>query len=155
MDALGKNNIESELIIDQTRPTTQKERIMGQSQQLLRVDRESISPIDNSIEERLIEKVKNLAYQINGIIISDYAKGIITEHMSKYIISLARGIKKPIVVDPKPVHKNFYANATLITPNAKEAAEMAEIEEKSESDLIKIGNELMASLNSNILITRG
>lgn len=155
LDALEKNSIEAELIIDQSRPTTQKERIMGQNQQLLRIDRESKAFIDNFIEEMLIEKIKNLAYQIDGIVLSDYAKGVITEHMSKYIISLARGMKKPIVVDPKPKHKNFYANATLITPNAKEASEMTGIEEKTERDLISIGNELMRGLNSNVLITRG
>ena len=62
---------------------------------------------------------------------------------------------KPIIVDPKPKHINFYKNVTLITPNNAEASEMTQIEDGSDETVMEIGAKLLKQLNTNVLITRG
>ena len=76
--------------------------------------------------------------------------------MEKLIV-LCKEKNKIIVIDPKPKHKDFYKNATLITPNHKEAHEMTGFAEKEllDIDIEKIGKQLLEDLNSNILITKG
>lgn len=152
---LRRNNIETEFVTDLKKPTIQKVRIMGHNQQLLRVDYENTSNIDEVMENKVLEKLKKIIPQVDGVIISDYAKGIVTRRVARSTVDFARQQNKIVIVDPKPAHKEFYRDVTLITPNSKEAGEMAGIVEKSEEDLVRIGNKVMSDLNCNVLITRG
>ena len=143
------------IIIDAVKPTTQKVRILGHNQQLLRVDYENKEYLDKEIEEKIMNKLKELIKKIEVVIISDYAKGIVTSNLVKGIIQLCEENNKIVIIDPKPKHKEFYKNANLITPNNKEACQMLKIEENNGKELNEIGNALVRELNSNILITRG
>lgn len=143
------------LVIDKKRPTTQKVRIIGQNQQLLRVDYESTEKNEGGAKEEIIGFIEKNIGKTDAIVISDYGKGVVTQPLINRVIKIAKDSKKIITVDPKPASGVFYNDVTLITPNQKEAAEMANIEIKTEEDLVSIGNKLVIGCNSNVLITRG
>jgi len=143
LNELKKRNINTEgIITDQNKPTTQKVRILGQKQQLLRIDYEKKDYLNKETENKIIAFIKEKIEKIDAIIISDYAKGVITKNLIENIKKIAGN--KIIIVDPKPKHKDFYKNTTLITPNLKEAREMADNEEN-----------LIKELNTSILVTKG
>ena len=156
MDELKKKNIDvNGILIDKDRQTTQKVRILGKSQQLLRVDYENNEHIHVDLENAIISFVEKNIKNADVVVISDYAKGVITPEAGRKIMQLSKQNNKPIIVDPKPKHKEFYKDMTLITPNNAEASEMSGIEGESDETAIKMGNNLLKNLNANILITRG
>ena len=142
LNELKKRNINTEgIFTDKNKPTTRKVRILGHKQQLLRIDYEKKEYINKEIENNILNFIKNTT-NIDAIIISDYAKGVITKNLIENIKTIAQN--KIIIVDPKPKHKDLYKNVTLITPNLKEAKEMTDKEEN-----------LINELNSTILVTKG
>lgn len=153
---LKSKGIDTEgIFIDNDKPTTQKVRIVGRSQQLLRVDYEKKEHVHKDIEDSLIGFLKKTVKEIDIIVISDYAKGVITPKFCDALLELSRLHSKPVIVDPKPKHLDLYSNVALITPNNAEASEMAGIEDGSDEATIEIGNKLLKYLNTNVLITRG
>jgi D-beta-D-heptose 7-phosphate kinase/D-beta-D-heptose 1-phosphate adenosyltransferase len=97
-----------------------------------------------------------LVPQVDAVIISDYGKGMVIEETTRLIIDLCRKLKKPVTVDPKGKDYSKYRWATVVTPNLKEASLAANIEIKTEADVIKTGKSLLKSVRAgNILITRG
>jgi len=103
------------------RKTTVKTRVIGNNQQLLRVDNEQVNDILKSEEEELIVKIEALLRTgFDAIIFEDYNKGVLTETLIKKVIDLAKKYKVITTVDPK--EKNFFAfkNVTLFKPNLKE-----------------------------------
>ncbi len=154
-DVTEKKSINTKgIIIDAKKPTIQKIRVLGQNQQLLRIDYEDSEYIDNDANKKLIENIKKLD-KIDAIIISDYAKGTITKKFMEEILPHTKKNKILLVIDPKPRHKSFYKGCSLITPNKKEAEEMSGIKIETKEDLEKVGNKLMNDLDCNILITTG
>ncbi|MBL7055061.1 D-glycero-beta-D-manno-heptose-7-phosphate kinase [Candidatus Woesearchaeota archaeon] len=153
---LKKKQINTEGIIeDNNRPTIQKIRVIGKGQQLLRFDYEKKDYLDEGKEKKILDFVIKRIQNIDAIIISDYAKGVITKNLAEKLIKLANEKKKIIIIDPKPEHKKFYKNATLITPNNKEACEMLNVEEKNDDSINKVGKRLLEELNAHIVITKG
>ncbi|MBI2660076.1 D-glycero-beta-D-manno-heptose-7-phosphate kinase [Candidatus Woesearchaeota archaeon] len=143
------------IFTDNDKPTTQKVRIVGRSQQLLRVDYEKREHVHKDIEASLIKFVKKNVPDIDVVVISDYAKGVVTPMLCDALVQISKEHNKPVIVDPKPKHINLYSNVTLITPNNAEASEMAGIEDGSDEATLEIGNKLLKYLNANVLITRG
>lgn len=77
--SLRKNNIETEFVTDAKRPTIQKVRVMGQNQQLIRIDYENKEFVEEDIEAKVIEKITKLLKEIDAVLISDYNKGLMTQ----------------------------------------------------------------------------
>lgn len=155
---LKKKNIDvSGLINDENKRTIRKVRVFGRSQQLLRFDYEKKGYVSVETENNIFDFVSGKLDEINAIIISDYAKGTITKNLMEKIIMLCNEKNKIIVIDPKPKHKRFYKNATLISPNHKEAHEMNDFTEDSptNADIENMGKKLLKEVCSNILITKG
>lgn len=142
------------IFLDKGKPTTQKIRIIGKSQQLLRVDYEKKEHVHKEIEDSIIKFLERTIKDVDVVVISDYAKGVITPDVCSKAIRQAKSSGKAIIVDPKPKHKNLYENVTLITPNNAEASEMTGIEDGDES-VAEMGEKLVKTLNTNVLITRG
>lgn len=105
------------------RPTTVKTRIIASHQQLVRVDKESKELIPPSAASELLEKFTSLLPQADVVVISDYAKGVLSADLLSRIIGLARNYNVSTLVDPKGRDYSKYRGATLITPNRKEAFE--------------------------------
>lgn len=153
---LNSKKINTEGILNiKTIPTIQKVRVIGKGQQLLRFDYEKKEYIDEGQEKKILDFVNKRIHDIDAIIISDYAKGVISQNLAENLIKLANDKKKIIIIDPKPKHKIFYKNATLITPNHKEACEMLNLEEENDDQIIRIGKKLSEELNAQLIVTRG
>ncbi|MBW2981200.1 D-glycero-beta-D-manno-heptose-7-phosphate kinase [Candidatus Woesearchaeota archaeon] len=152
----SKRNINVDgIFADKTKPTIQKVRILAMGQQLLRVDYEKVDSTDESIADGIIEFAKQKINEIDAIIVSDYAKGVVTKSVMENLIGLAKSKNKILVVDPKPKHIDFYKGVTLITPNHREASRITNIEEQSDEAVLRMGNNLLKRLDTEILITRG
>lgn len=147
---LKEKSINPYFVYDEGRPTTEKTRIIAVSQQLLRIDRESKNNLDKKISEMLIKQVLNIADEVEGFIISDYGKGVI----SRELVNLCISTGKPIFVDPKPKNCHLYKGVTIMTPNKKEAYECAKHEHRGSIE--ELAKKIMESLEMNqILITLG
>ena len=156
LEELKKRGINTDgILIDKDKPTTQKVRIIGKSQQLLRVDYEKKEHLHNDIEQLIIKFLERIISSIDVVVISDYAKGVITENLCNNLVQMAKKHGKKIIVDPKPKHRDIYSNADLITPNNAEASEMTDVEDGSDEDVLEMGSKLLKQLNTNVLITRG
>ena len=154
--ALTKANIDvSTLIKDEDRPTTVKTRLLAHNhQQLARADRESRVPINVIKEDQIIKNVSSIIESVDLVLLSDYAKGVLTPSLIKKIVQLATLHKKRILVDPKGLDYTKYAGAWLITPNRHEAetATKSPVDTSPEILAKKIQEQLEIE---NILITLG
>jgi len=132
------------------KPTTQKIRIVARTQQIVRVDKEDSQCISNDTEKKLLEFIASHIKKWDGIVVSDYAKGLITKNLVETLVKLAVKYKKPIIGDIKPEHAPFFKNVTLLTPNHKEALAIA-----GASDIKEAGKIIQKQLNCSILLTQG
>jgi len=122
-EILAGHNIDSScLIVDENRPTTVKTRLITHNHhQLVRFDREIKDEIPETHQQELLKKVSESIDSTDLILLSDYAKGVLTIELTQELIKLARLHKKPVLVDPKGLDYGKYSGATLITPNRLEA----------------------------------
>lgn len=115
------------------RPTITKTRIIGGHQQMLRLDDENVLPIGAAVEDALIDAVEHGLEAATVVVLSDYAKGVLTGRCCREIIARAAARGIPVLVDPKGTDYEKYSGATAVTPNVKElAAATGESEEDRE-----------------------
>jgi D-beta-D-heptose 7-phosphate kinase/D-beta-D-heptose 1-phosphate adenosyltransferase len=154
---LGSSGLKSSgLLTDTDRPTTVKTRIVAHNQQVVRIDREQTGEISSALTEQLVTKLTRQMKEIDGIIISDYGKGVITYELLSAIIPAARDAGVFIAVDPKEVHFMNYREVSVITPNHHEAGFISGKKITSDSVLADVGWNLVDLLNlDSLLITRG
>lgn len=146
----------SAIVVDKRRPTTIKTRIIAHNQQIVRFDREDRTKISPAVASKVFEKIKKVAGSVDVIIISDYAKGLITPSLVKDIVSLAERHGVPVAVDPKVEHFDDYKNVTIVTPNNLEASRASGVEITDDKSLYKAGTILSKRLGAEaLLITRG
>ncbi|WP_066388926.1 D-glycero-beta-D-manno-heptose-7-phosphate kinase [Helicobacter himalayensis] len=130
------------IFIDPSRPTTKKSRVVISNQQVLRVDRESSTPVDSTLLKKVREDLDFLLSGVDCVIISDYDKGLLNYDFTQHIISLARSENKPVLCDPKGVDYSKYRGATLLTPNKKEASLATNIPIVDDESLLQAGSAL-------------
>jgi len=144
------------LITLSDRPTTVKTRIVAHGQQVARIDQESDQSLSAKDETSVRDRVAELIETNDVVVISDYAKGFLTDPLLSYVISTARSLGKPVLVDPKGKDYRKYAGATLLTPNRREAFDACGIEENRPDAVSIAGYELLSQLSLDaILITQG
>ncbi len=155
--ALKKIGVPAEGIVrDETRPTTTKTRIIAHNQQVVRYDREKKDGIKASVTREVLAYIRKTVAAADVVVVSDYAKGLISEGLMKKTVSLCAKKKRPLVVDPKVEHLDFYRGADIVTPNNLEASLGAGMEISDERTLKKVGLALKERLESRaLLITRG
>ena len=123
------------LVGDPSRPTTTKVRIVTErNQQVARIDYEADAEIRDDVEQRLIGEVQKHAEQAAAIVVSDYLKGCITHAVVKAAVAAGAARDIPVLVDPKIPHVDYYAGATLVTPNHHEAEIAANMRVRSEDE---------------------
>lgn len=117
--------IEAVLVSDASRPTTRKVRFVSErfSTHMLRADWEVAQPAPPEIEQKLIDAILPQLARADIVLLSDYAKGVLTARVIRNIIDAARKLGKRVIVDPKSANFAIYRGATLLTPNRKEFAE--------------------------------
>jgi D-beta-D-heptose 7-phosphate kinase/D-beta-D-heptose 1-phosphate adenosyltransferase len=149
--ALQAHHIKPDFLVADNRPTTEKIRVLGNHQQIVRIDHETKRELDESLEKNLLSPLGEL--ELDAIVICDYAKGVVTASLMDQLRSLAQAKDIPILADVRPEHKNYYNDLTFITPNRRETATMIEqtigtLEEAKTHGLL-----LAKNLETNILLT--
>jgi D-beta-D-heptose 7-phosphate kinase/D-beta-D-heptose 1-phosphate adenosyltransferase len=144
------------LIVDGSRPTTVKSRVVAGSQHVVRFDRESDAPLNPTVRSRVIQQVRERLPEADVLLVSDYAKGVIGARLVREVLAVAARLKKPVAVDPKVQHVSLFRGVTVIAPNHHEAAAAARILVREEADLMRVGAALLRRLKARaVLITRG
>ncbi len=140
------------------RPTTKKTRIIAQSQQVVRFDREKIGEIPQEYFKKIATFIKNSIHDFDAVVVSDYNKGMITKTLMKHLGKALSKAKQniPVVVDPKPRDPGRFKGVTIVTPNHHEAEIMSGVSIDSEESLVLAAETLMDKLGTEaVLITRG
>lgn len=144
------------LVADPDRPTTRKTRIVASRQQVVRVDRESREPMADVLRGRFVERVREAMEGADGLVVSDYGKGVVDLPLMERIAELANARGLFVAVDPKESHFYQYRNVSVVTPNVHEASGAARIRIRDLESLEQAGRKLLSEIAAEaILITRG
>ena len=147
---LNEVNVRCDFVSVPTHPTITKLRVLSRNQQLIRLDfEEGFSNVDS---QPMLERIQQALPQIGALVLSDYAKGALSQVQS--MIQLARAAKVPVLIDPKGSDFERYRGATLLTPNLSEF-EAVVGHCKDEAELVERGMKLVADFElSALLVTR-
>lgn len=141
------------ILTDSTRPTTRKTRIIAQSQQVLRVDREQTQAVSERISERIEAHLMQAIHTVDAVLVSDYRKGVLTRATAERAINLAREAGKPLITNPKPCSASWLKGAGVLSLNRSEAEELGRRrlagDENSES---AFGEDLRKELDVDTLV---
>jgi D-beta-D-heptose 7-phosphate kinase / D-beta-D-heptose 1-phosphate adenosyltransferase len=144
------------LLEDARRPTTEKTRLMAHQQQVLRLDQESRTPLAPDLAGRVVKVGKTLLAEVDGVVCSDYAKGVCVVPVLDPLFAAARTAGRPIVVDPKGRDFTLYRGATVLTPNVVEVERASGIAVENPETLARaVKTLLQRSQAQAMLVTRG
>ena len=146
-----------QVVVDSSRPTTTKTRILAGTQQVVRIDQEWPSPMSVEVEAALLDAVRLALPAARACVLSDYGKGVVTPTFAAAVIALANAAGVPTVVDPKGVDYAKYRGATVVKPNQLEAGKVLNRDLRSSDEVDAAGRDLLTLLGPTtaILITRG
>ena len=138
-------------------PTLRKTRVVGQHQQIVRLDYEDRPRTDLAIEAAIMAAFDELLMTSDIVVMSDYAKGFFSEALARQMIRLARAAGRQVVVDPRPQHRAFYHGCDYITPNWRESLGLlgrpdADVSPEAAREVARA---LATSLDSNVVLTLG
>jgi len=140
------------IITTEQRPTTVKTRIIAHQQQVVRVDQEQKKPIPSSLETRILSIVQEERYE--GILISDYNKGLLTRSLMKKVLPFAQQKKIPVFVDPKIENFSLFSPVTLINPNHVEAEQIVHHPCLTDDQVEKAGHKILEKISARYLILK-
>ena len=140
------------IFVDKTRPTTVKTRIIAHHQQIVRVDLEKKGAVPAEFEKKILNFIRGQKYE--GILISDYNKGIVNSSLIGQALVFARERRIPVFVDPKVEHFALFSPVTLVTPNHFEAEKIVGHDCHTDAQVEKAGFEILALISSRYLIIK-
>jgi D-beta-D-heptose 7-phosphate kinase/D-beta-D-heptose 1-phosphate adenosyltransferase len=144
------------ILVDQTRPTTLKTRIIAQHQQLLRIDSESKAAMAADVRARIMASVRSAVPRLGALVVSDYDKGVVNRAVFDDLLRTCVDAAIPVILDPKAFDLTKVGPITVITPNEKEAEKFSGCRIDSDYDAEIAGRALLENTGArNILITRG
>jgi len=142
------------LITQKDRITSKKSRIIASHQQVVRYDRESTDEISSESQKSILDSFESIIYNYDGVLLSDYGKGVLTKELTNSLISIANVNGKKVLADPKGLDYSKYKGAYLLTPNKKEASEATKIDIKDDASLSQAIIQLKTQCNLDVsLIT--
>ncbi|HEX7766223.1 MAG TPA: D-glycero-beta-D-manno-heptose-7-phosphate kinase [Nitrospira sp.] len=144
------------VIIDHDRPTTRKSRVIAHNQQIVRYDMEGRQELKGTLQKRLLRYVESRIRELSCIVVSDYAKGVVSAALMSELTRMAALRKIPIIVDPKVEHFSYYKGVTVMTPNHLEATQAAGLHGDDDQTINQAGAVIRQRLGcQSVLITRG
>ncbi|HET7847901.1 MAG TPA: D-glycero-beta-D-manno-heptose-7-phosphate kinase [Pseudolabrys sp.] len=149
--------IEAHLVVNSGRQTTRKVRFVSEhySTHMLRADWEVAEPVESTTEDALIEYARKALPRAGAVVLSDYAKGVLTKRVIRAVIDEANRLGKPVVIDPKGHDYSIYRGATLITPNRQELAHATRSAARTEDEIADAAAALCRALDLKAaLVTR-
>lgn len=140
-----QSRIEAVLVADAGRPTTRKVRFVSEhfSSHMLRADWELALPASADVEQKLIDAILPLIARADIVLLSDYAKGVLTARVIRNTIDAAKKLGKRVIVDPKSANFAIYRGATVLTPNRKEFAEATRSRADSDTSIADAAQDAM------------
>jgi D-beta-D-heptose 7-phosphate kinase/D-beta-D-heptose 1-phosphate adenosyltransferase len=143
--------------VREPRSTPRKARVIGQQQQLVRLDFEEGHPIDRETEREVLQRIEERVMECDIVVVSDYAKGFLTRAICERAIGRSHELGKRVIVDPRPQHRDFYRHCDYLTPNWKESQALLgwPDESPSPSRIREAGRALVRELDTNLLLTLG
>ena len=154
-EVLEAQGVGTDAILKTERPTTTKLRIVSKQQQMLRIDHEDNSAIDAATEQNLVQTVLDYLPHIDALVLSDYAKGVLTAEVCRQMIEAAKAQACPVYVDPKGTNYDKYAGATAITPNTGELCAVTGVNEQNLDGMLGAAQGLRERLGLEyLLLTR-
>lgn len=152
---VSPQQVDEYLVVDASRPSTVKTRIIAHNQLVVRADRELRTPVNGKTESRVISALKDAIQTADALVVSDYDKGVVTTRILEAILPLAYE-RIPVLIDPKIRNLASYRPATLVTPNHHEALRMTNLEADTDDGLHRAARLIREKLNCDaVLITRG
>ena len=149
----------SGLVTHAARHTSVKTRIVAHKQQMVRIDRETRDHLDARLTGRLLDEFKSKLPKTAAVIVGDYGKGVVTQPLLNEIKSLCRARGIWLSFDPKPVHRLNVSGLSLITPNRKEAFELANMPDETgranplaDKNLMLVAERLLNELRPAVLL---
>jgi D-glycero-beta-D-manno-heptose-7-phosphate kinase len=144
------------VIIDADRPTTRKTRVIAHNQQMVRFDVERRTEMKTALQRRIIRYVESRLREVSCVVVSDYAKGVVTAPLMMELVRLTTLRRIPLVVDPKVEHFSYYKGVTVVTPNHLEATQAAGIHGDDDLSIGQAGETIRQRLGCHsVLVTRG
>jgi D-glycero-beta-D-manno-heptose-7-phosphate kinase len=144
------------LVADESRATTTKTRVIAHSQQVVRADVEERRPVSAESDDELGRWAEARLGAVEVVVLSDYAKGVVSRELCQRLIGAARSEGKPVVVDPKGSDYSKYEGAAVLTPNIADAKRAANIAPDNFAELGEVSRRLAEIVpGSSLLITRG
>jgi D-beta-D-heptose 7-phosphate kinase/D-beta-D-heptose 1-phosphate adenosyltransferase len=147
------------LVASSARRTSLKTRIVAQTQQVVRIDRETRDGITPQLVSRLLAAIKSQIRKTDAIIVGDYGKGVVTQSLLNELKLLCHDHGVWLSLDPKPVHALNLAGLSLITPNRKEAFELANLPDDTrnanplaDKNLMQVAECLLNELRPAVLL---
>jgi D-beta-D-heptose 7-phosphate kinase / D-beta-D-heptose 1-phosphate adenosyltransferase len=148
--------IDARLVIDESRPTSEKTRYVADGQQVMRADRESRVAIPEATQRALLDQFSLALREAAVVVLSDYAKGLLSPSVVRAAIEMARRAGKIVIVDPKGKDFGKYRGATIITPNRQELQDACGEECQSDEQVVAGARRLLRDGVCDVmLVTRG
>ncbi len=151
--AAGKIDVDG-VIADRSRRTTKKIRVVGQAQQMLRIDQEDDRPLEDDIERALIAKAIKAIDAADIVIMSDYGKGVLGDRVIATCVARAREVGKTLIVDPKRRELADYRGATILTPNRAELTLATGMPCETDEQAEAAARRVRETTGADVLLTR-
>jgi D-beta-D-heptose 7-phosphate kinase / D-beta-D-heptose 1-phosphate adenosyltransferase len=150
-ESLRANSVIPQFVKSEEFETVTKMRILGGRQQMLRLDFERLGSIGSETLEQLAERTLEALPGCHALVLSDYAKGVVTPEVCQSLIPAARKLGIPVLVDPKGLDYTRYRGATTICPNLSELARAARIEAANLEALLAAAEAMVTELDLEFL----
>jgi len=150
-ECLRRNGIGPRLVCCEGFPTITKQRILSGQQQMLRLDSERVGARPEAHYGRLVETALALLPGCDALVLSDYAKGVLTAEVCRAIIDAARARDIPVLVDPKSADFSRYRGATTVCPNLGELAAAAGLETRELNAMLDAAERMVRELDLEFL----
>ena len=151
--AAGRIDVDG-VITDKSRRTIKKIRVVGQAQQMLRIDHEDDGPISDDVERRLIAKAIEAIEGGDIVVLSDYAKGVLNDRVIAACVARARQAGKTLIVDPKRRDLKDYRGATILTPNRAELTMATGMPCETDEEAEEAAHRVREATGADVLLTR-
>jgi len=150
-EGLRSNGISPEFVVSDGFPTVTKQRILGGRQQMLRLDSERLGARPQGDYDRLVASALAHLPGCHAVVLSDYAKGVLTPEVCQQVIQAARRLDIPVLVDPKSAEFARYRGATTICPNLGELSTATHLDARDLNPLLEAAEVLVQELDLEFL----
>jgi D-beta-D-heptose 7-phosphate kinase/D-beta-D-heptose 1-phosphate adenosyltransferase len=142
------------ILVDKSRRTTRKTRIVARQQQVIRLDRETVAPLSPALEKRLCAAVTRAVKRADAVVLSDYSKGVLSAAVCRAVFAAAGA--RPVLVDPKNLPWKAFSGATVLKPNLRAAESFAHTLLEDDQSVVRAAARIADELGvANALVTRG